>query len=159
MSLRKAIIRMNMHRQKKLNHIAKLKDDICKHLSSQNEMNAKIWCETLINEEGLVPCYDITSTMCDQVNGRIEYISKFGAPPDMTQTFATIIHVAPKLNVDELMTVREQLDRLLGKEFTMQADEDYKFINPMVADNIDFKKPLDGHVIYRMRQLAKERNI
>ena len=29
----------------------------------------------------------------------------------------------------------------------------------MVAENIDFKKPMDGEVIYRMRQLAKERNI
>ena len=64
--------------------MAKLKDDICKHLNSQNEVNAKIWCETLINDENLVPCYDITSTMCDQVKGRLEYIKKFGAPPDMT---------------------------------------------------------------------------
>jgi len=29
----------------------------------------------------------------------------------------------------------------------------------MVAENIDFKKPEDGEVIYRMRQIAKERNI
>ena len=48
---------------------------------------------------------------------------------------------------------------MLGKEFTLQADEDKSIINPMVAENIDFYKPNDGHVIYRMRQLAKERNI
>jgi len=29
----------------------------------------------------------------------------------------------------------------------------------MVAANIDFKKPMDGEVIFRLRQLAKERNI
>lgn len=34
---------MNIHRSKKLNGIAKKKDDICKHLESGNEMNAKIW--------------------------------------------------------------------------------------------------------------------
>ena len=110
---------MNIHRQKKVNNIAKLKDQICQHLNSQNEVNAKIWCETLINDEGLVPCYDITSTMCDQVKGRLDYIQKFGAPPDMMQTFATIIHVAPKLNVEELSLVRKQLEGLLGKEFTV----------------------------------------
>ena len=49
--LRQAVGRMNIHRQKKLNKIAKSKDDICKHLSSNNEVNAKIWCETLINDE------------------------------------------------------------------------------------------------------------
>jgi hypothetical protein len=56
---------MGIHRQKKLNAIAKLKDEICTHLNAQNEVNAKIWTETLINDEGLVPCYDISVTMCD----------------------------------------------------------------------------------------------
>jgi hypothetical protein len=83
-ALRQAVGRINIHRQKKLNHVAKLKDDISKHINSQNEVNAKIWCEILINDENLVPCYDITSTMCDQVKGRLDYIKKFGAPPDMT---------------------------------------------------------------------------
>lgn len=74
--LTQAILRMNIHRQKKLNKIAQTKDDICKHLKSGNEVNAKIWCETLINDEALVPCYDVACTMCDQVKGRLEYISK-----------------------------------------------------------------------------------
>jgi len=26
----------------------------------------------------------------------------------------------------------------------LQADEDKNFINPIVAENIDFKKPMDG---------------
>ena len=63
--LRQAGSRINIHRQKKVNNINKLKDDICKHIEAQNEVNAKIWTETLINDENLVPCYDITSTMCD----------------------------------------------------------------------------------------------
>ena len=41
--LRQAISRINIHRGKKLNAIAKKKDDICKHLESGNEMNAKVW--------------------------------------------------------------------------------------------------------------------
>mmetsp|Transcript_19240 Transcript_19240/g.29500 ORF Transcript_19240/g.29500 Transcript_19240/m.29500 type:complete len:128 (-) Transcript_19240:321-704(-) len=41
----------------------------------------------------------------------------------------------------------------------MRADEDKTFINPMVAENIDFKKPEDGEIVLRMIQLAKERNI
>jgi hypothetical protein len=32
--LRQAITRMNIHRQKKLNKIAKQKDDICNHLNA-----------------------------------------------------------------------------------------------------------------------------
>lgn len=32
-------------------------------------------------------------------------------------------------------------------------------INPMVAENIDFVKPDDGQVTFRLRQIAKERSI
>jgi hypothetical protein len=45
--LRQAISRINIHRGKKLTSIAKKKDDICKHLESGNEMNAKIWVRSL----------------------------------------------------------------------------------------------------------------
>ena len=58
----------------------------------------------------------------------------------MTQTFATLIHIAPKMQVEELMEVRKQLTALLGKEFAAQSDLDKKLINPLVAENIDFKK-------------------
>jgi len=69
--LRQAQARINIHRSKKLTGIAKKKDDICKHLEAGQEVNAKIWCETLLYEEGIVPCFDVVSTMCDQVNGRL----------------------------------------------------------------------------------------
>ena len=134
-----------------MNKIAKSKDDICKHLNSNNEVNAKIWCETLINDEAQIPCYDIASTMCDQIKGRLEYIAKMGPPKDMVGTFATIIHVAPKFEVEELMAVRKQLEKIMGKEFVIQADEDKSILNPVVAKNIDFKVPSDGEVVYRMR--------
>lgn len=57
------------------------------------------------------------------------------------------------------MEVEKQLTAIMGKEFALQAREDKNIINPLVASNIDFIKPEDGHVVYRMRQLAKERNI
>lgn len=78
-------------------------------------------------------------------------MAKFGPPKDMHQTFATVIHMAPKLGVEELEIVRKQLVALLGDEFALQADEDKKAINPVVATNIDFIKPEDGQVIYRLR--------
>ena len=86
-------------------------------------------------------------------------MAKFGPPKDMTQTFATLIHVAPKLSIEELMKVRKYLIMLLGKEFALQADECKEFINPVVAENIDFKVPDPGEVIYKLKLLAKERNI
>jgi len=63
--LRSAQARLNIHRSKKLARIAKIKDDIIKHLLAGSEINAKIWAETLISEEGMIPCYDVVSSMCD----------------------------------------------------------------------------------------------
>lgn len=53
--------------------------------------------------------------------------------------------------MEELEVVRKQLVKLLGDEFAMQADEDKTMLNPVVAQNIDFMKPEDGQVIFRLR--------
>ena len=76
--LRQSQARINIKRSKTLASVAKHKDNIYKHLESGNEVNAKIWCETMINEENLIPVMDVVSTMCDQVNGRLTQIEKFG---------------------------------------------------------------------------------
>jgi hypothetical protein len=45
---------MNIHRGKKLNLIAKKKDDIAKHLMSGNEVNAKIWVRRGKESDGVL---------------------------------------------------------------------------------------------------------
>lgn len=157
--LRQAQARMNIHRSKKLGQIAKNKDTICKHLESGNEVNAKIWCETLINEENIIPVYDVVNTYCDQLNGRLNQIVKFGVPKDMNQTFATIIHSAAKLDCDELMQVRKMISPLFDKQFIKECDSNYDMLNPVVAQNIDIKIPEQGEVVLRLVNLAQERNI
>jgi len=37
------------------------------------------------------------------------------------------------MDVEELMEVRRQLGKLLGKEFVKQSDEDYSCINKVVS--------------------------
>mmetsp|Transcript_3705 Transcript_3705/g.6318 ORF Transcript_3705/g.6318 Transcript_3705/m.6318 type:complete len:128 (+) Transcript_3705:36-419(+) len=105
--LRQGVTRMNIHRQKKLNHIAKVKDDICTHLKAGSEVNALIWCETLINDERFAVCFDVVATLCDQMKGRLEYLEKKGVPLDMQTTLGTLSHVAPKMDIEELMGVRK----------------------------------------------------
>lgn len=97
--------------------------------------------------------------MCDQVNGRLNQIAKFGPPKDMNQTFATIISAAPKIDIEELLQVRAQLCILLDEHFVKECMHNNSLINPVVAANIDFRKPEDGEVILRLCNLAKERNI
>lgn len=97
--------------------------------------------------------------MCDQVNGRLSTIEKFGAPKDMDPTFHSLIHAGAKSEVEELAAVRAQLGKLMGKEFVKKSDTDYTCLNKVVAENIDIKIPSQGEVIKRLVELAKERNI
>lgn len=92
--------------------------------------------ETLINDEGMVPCYDIISILCDQLNGRLKTIQKFGPPKDMDQNFRTLIYAAPRLDIDELQKVRSTLGAILGKEFVLAADSDEGALNKVVSVRI-----------------------
>jgi hypothetical protein len=78
----------------------------------------------LINDEGMIPCYDIVSILCDQLNGRLKTIEKFGPPKDMDQNFRTLIYASTRMEIDELASVRRYLGKLLGKEFLVQAETD-----------------------------------
>ena len=56
----------------------------------------------------------------------------------MNQTFATIIHAAPKLDCKELMDVRKQLSAVLDDKFVRECDTNYDLINPVVSSTIPF---------------------
>ena len=51
----------------------------------------------------------------------------------MNQTFATIIHSAPKLDCKELITVRSQLAAILDDKFVKECDTNYDLLNPVVS--------------------------
>ena len=54
----------------------------------------------------------------------------------MNTTFATIIHAAPKLDVQELVTVRQHLAKILAPEFVRECDTNYDLINSVVSLNL-----------------------
>lgn len=54
---------------------------------------------------------------------------------DMNQTFATIIHCAPKLDIDELLQVRKQLSAVLDDKFVQECDHNKDMINPVVSES------------------------
>ena len=77
----------------------------------------------------------------------------------MNQTFATLIHVAPKMEIEELNHVAKQLSLVLDKEAVAEFHTNKDLINRVVAENIDYVTPEAGAVIYKLCLIAKERNI
>lgn len=87
----------------------------------------------MINNENKAPVYDVIHTMCDQVQGRLTYIEKYGAPKDMNETFATIIYAAPMLDIKEIMEVAKQLSTVLDEKFVKECRHNKDLINSLVA--------------------------
>ena len=55
-----------------------------------------------MQEERLVPVCDVVYALCDQVEGRLKYIQKFGLAEDMHTVVATLLYAAQHLDVEEL---------------------------------------------------------
>lgn len=53
----------------------------------------------------------------------------------MDQNFRTLIYAAPRMEIDELMKVRHELAKLMGKDFILQADTDESAVNKVVSFN------------------------
>ena len=51
----------------------------------------------------------------------------------MDQTFRTIIYASLRFEVDELLQVRSELGKLLGKEFLKSAEHDEQLVNKVVS--------------------------
>ena len=137
-------------RSKKLGEIARAKDQICKHLEAGQEVNAMIWAENLIQDEGMIPVYDVLSSYCDQLMGRCTYMEKFGVPKDMNQCFATVLYSSPRLECKELEVVRKQFTLLLDKQFIKEVDAEGSFVHPVVKANIDIYIKEQGAVCHRL---------
>ena len=98
----------------------------------------------------------------------------------MDQNFRTLIYAAPRMEIDELLQVRRQLEKILGKEFVLAADSDEEALNKVVsinilglsssshirflifiqvAANINIRIPEEGEKVKRLIDIARERNI
>jgi hypothetical protein len=88
--------------------------------------------------------------MCDQLNGRLKTIAKFGPPADMDTTIRTLIYSSPRMEIDELNYVRRSLERLMGKEYVKKADLDEEAIHKVVSNQV-FNDEGDGQYQHQNR--------
>jgi len=105
----------------------------------------------------MILCYDIVSIMCDQLNGRLKTIAKFGPPADMDQTIRTLMYAAPRMELDELNLVRSALVKVMGKEYTLKADTDEEAVHKVVSykmlNNVRSLLILTSELLRKVRKL------
>eukprot|EP00826_Nyctotherus_ovalis_P051732 TRINITY_DN647_c0_g1_i23.p1 TRINITY_DN647_c0_g1~~TRINITY_DN647_c0_g1_i23.p1 ORF type:complete len:448 (+),score=93.28 TRINITY_DN647_c0_g1_i23:122-1465(+) len=159
-TLRKAKARITMKRNQKLNLILKKKKEILAKLEAGNDTMALINVESLINDERMLPCYDVLSTMCDTMYERVPMLVKMGReiPSDMLTTLHTLLYASNRAGVEELMTIGNAIANICGKKFVSQTEKDEKCVHEVVRENINLITPEEGWKVERLMEIAREVN-
>jgi Regulator of Vps4 activity in the MVB pathway len=86
------------------------------------EEKARIRAESLIRDDYMIEAYDILSLNCELLSERIKLIQHTKeCPPDLVSCISTLIYAAPRVDIPELITIRQQFKSKYGKEFDENA--------------------------------------
>ena len=115
----------------------------------------------MINDERMLPCYDVLSTMCDNMFERVPMLVKMGReiPSDMLITLHTLLYASSRAGVDELVSIGGTIASLCGKKFVAQTEKDDKCVHEVVRENINIITPEEGWKVERLMEIAREVNL
>jgi len=116
--------------------------------------------ESLINDERMLPCYDVLKCMCGTMYERMSMLTRKNReiPSDMVITLHTLLYASCRSGVEELETIGEAIKKLYGKKFESQTEKDEKCVNEIIRSNINFITPEEGWKVKRLIEIAKEVN-
>ncbi len=86
------------------------------------EEKARIKAEAIIRDDYVIEAYDILSLNCELLAERIKLIQHSKeCPPDLVSSISTLIYAAPRVDIPELITIRQQFKAKYGKQFDENA--------------------------------------
>lgn len=86
------------------------------------EEKARIKAEAIIRDDYVIEAYDILSLNCELLAERIKLIQHCKeCPPDLVSSISTLMYAAPRVDIPELATIRQQFRAKYGKQFDENA--------------------------------------
>jgi vacuolar protein sorting-associated protein IST1 len=161
-SLKMAISRLNLQKNKKENHLQMQRREVADLLRAGKEESARIKVEGCIRESYLIESVEIINLFIDLLCQRLQLISESRVcPPDMKEAASTLIWASPRMeNIPELLTVREQLSRKFGKEFVHAAQQNSEMaVNTKVYKKMSVMVPEPYFCIQYMKDIAGQFNV
>jgi len=158
-SLKMAVIRLQMQRNKKENAIKVQQREIAGLLAGEKVESARIKVEGLIRDEYLVEAFELVTLFCELLSTRAQLVIEArGCPADMKEAVSTLIWVAPRIeNVPELLQIREQLARKFGMDFALAASDNSELaVNPKVLYRLSLQVPEPYLCVDHLRDIAKQ---
>ncbi|CDJ31710.1 uncharacterized protein EMH_0069000 [Eimeria mitis] len=126
-SLKMAISRARMRTNRLQNSIRLQRKEIAGFLREGREEAARLKGEHLLREYKLERAMEILVTVCELLISRLSYLAtERSCPPDLLSPIHTLLYCEPRLNIDELGTVRKQFAMKYGDVFVESAVKNAK---------------------------------
>ena len=153
--------KLSLFRNKKIDIIKKKKLEIAKCLKENNLDVAKAKMDSLIREEDAITSYDILGPLLEILKERVTYIiSSSECPPDLRAQLDSVIYASIRLDLEELMKLRDLILRKYGSAYIQKAENNVdKLVNINLVEKLKIKPASDAFLIIRLKQLCKEKKI
>ena len=122
-------------RIKKIETINNNKSDIMKCIKGNDMKSANTKTDTLIKDENYIAVYDILDPIFELIKTKCNYIiSTTECPDDLRNYLDSLLYAAIRLDIDELMTFKEKINKIYGSDYIEIAvnNKDKKVNNDLV---------------------------
>ncbi|KAJ6252291.1 ist1 [Anaeramoeba flamelloides] len=161
-TLRLAIKRIKLLRQKKENNVKLQRRQIATLLSNGKDRSARIKVEQVIRDDFLVDAYEMLELLCDLLLVRFQVLkSEKTCTEDILESVATIIYVSKKIEVKELQQLaRTHFVLKYGKEFVMKHLENKeKKVHEKIISSLGIMIPEVHLVLQYLIEIAENNDI
>ncbi len=130
-------------------------------IETGKEEKARIRVEHLIREDFTMEALEIVQLLCELIHERVRHmVSEPECPPDLIGAVATLLYAAPRVDISELLEVKNQLTKKYGKKFVEEVTAlDSGHVNPRVVDKLAVHPPDASAVVSYMKRVAEEFNV
>lgn len=129
-------------------------------LSGGKYESAKIRVEQIIRDDFMMESMEIVELYCELLLGRFALFDQHKptneCEPSLIEPVATIVYSAPRMNIHELLQLRDGLGSRFGKEFITNVSENkFHQVNSRVIQKLSIYAPDPFLVEQYLKEIAK----
>ena len=153
--------RCTLSRNKRVDKIKRVKNEIVDCLKKNNMDLAIAKIDNLLKDEGCVAVYDLLNPIIEIVKEKCIYIVKNNeCPVDLRTQLDSIIFSATRVEIDELMKFRDKIKQKYGEAYIIKADKNEdKFVNQNIAEKLKVNVFPQEVLKIRLKQLCIEKKL
>ena len=153
--------RCTLSRNKRVDKIKRVKNEIVDCLKKNNMDLAMAKTDNLLKDEDYITVYDLLNPIIEIVKEKCIYIVKNNeCPVDLRTQLDSIIFSATRVEIDELMKFRDKIKQKYGEAYIIKADKNEdKFVNQNIAEKLKVNVFPQEVLKYRLKQLCIEKKL